>query len=397
MDRAINHIKSFQATGTVPPAIEKARERTKRLKEIRESSEEGSESFENVSLEDVASTLKKQTVQPSETPLETVESKPASMADQKPAMESSSLDEMAATTESLRVPEPELPGGGSPEAGPYHKELPQQELEPKITDSSYPMDRMAEDSDLSSSIEESTDDYSDLLPAMSPGEDHAAAQESLPSLDDSASGIMDSQSIDASSYDDLLPPMTGEVEGEQGLHPTGPVPALDAIQESQVSDFDDLLPANDGVGVEFMPPAEGFDDLLPSMGEADSHDDLLPNLGETDSPGGDYDDLLPPLESSEGGAQDYDDLLPPLQDSGSVDTYDDLLPPLQEGSSGSGDYDDLLPPLQGASSTDAYDDLLPPMRAGDGPEPQSMGGEGLDLDDLLPPMKPEGEGPEGRN
>ncbi|MBT3786310.1 hypothetical protein HOF92_15150 [bacterium] len=378
MDKAIAHIKSFQETGNIPPAIEKARERAKSLKEVSESTSIDSQPHEEVSLEDVADTLKKQTSQPSKTVTEKVETRSAIVEEEV----SSIPEEVLTAVESPLVPETALPGSDSPSV-----------------DSSFPLEQLTEESDLSpgqsSSMEQSVNDYSDLLPAMSEEVGHAVTGDSHPSLEPDASGIMDSQSIDAGSYDDLLPPMAAETGGELALNLSDPAPAANEVHESQASDFEDLLPANDGVGVGFIPPAEGFDDLLPAMGEPDSHDDLLPNIGGADSAGGDYDDLLPPLENSEGGAQDYDDLLPPLQDSGSLDTYDDLFPPLQDSSAGAGDYDDLLPPLQGGSPTDGYDDLLPPMRSGDDSEPQPMGGGGMDLDDLLPPMKPEGEGPEG--
>jgi len=171
----------------------------------------------------------------------------------------------------------------------------------------------------------------------------------LPSLDSSSENMLD-------SYDDLLPPL-----------------AASSSDEGQIDSFEDLLPPIVSTDSDV---AQNFDDLLQSPSNYNS-------LSIED----DYKDLLPPENSDtlldlpvEHMPQnvDYDDLLPPLGNLGATqsDDYDDLLPPLDTSAS---EYDDLLPPMSSDLNTE---DLLPPMKI----DKEETEGSASDYDDLLPPL-----------
>jgi len=366
MEKAMNNIRSFLQTGEVPPELEKARERSQKLREAMEDMNLSS-SYEDVELDDVAMSLKKEPASVEEpayhdSPQEVLETEDTSALALEPEVES--VDEIVPEQENLGQDYSELE---SMDYGSEAMDLVQEPVEPAVELSLDGVGGGPVIEEVSVAPEAEMEPQGlEYEQSPQPPEDH-------------------------SSYDDLLPPLTPESDplgAESDLLEESPQEPAEE-EEAGSSGFEDLLPENHTMSQDLSDSPSDYDDLLPSLdggGAGEGYDDLLPPLQEG---GGDYDDLLPAMSDS-GSFDAYDDLLPPMQaDAQDVSDYDDLLPPIQESSNESSGYDDLLPPLQNSTEGGGYDDLLPPMRSDEGELPQNEGGH-MDLDDLLPPMKPGG-------
>ena len=412
MEKAMKNIRSYLQSGEVPLEIERARERSKRLKETLERVNFLDSTSDAIGIEDVAIGLKKTNLIQEEESLEGMgksrleDFKDPGFEDDHPVVHSSSetehyeeVDDDQTRLDSSGL-EFGVPGTLSSDlAETYSEELPG--LLDDGLDSDVNLENVVEDSNfmtttpatgheydygpgLEPNIDEDVSDYDDILQKPSeiksdyddllgveadPGDYTDLLQEASPHGDE-YDDLLPSLATEEGDYDDLLPSVSSNQEDYDDLLPAG---------SFQSSDYDDLMPTGSD-------QADSYDDLLPALGAAqDMDDDFLSGTS------GDFgeDDLLPPMESVQ---DEYEDLLPPMgvEDAYSPETagndYDDLLPPIQTAMAPESSMENNLSGTGQSSLEDDYDDLLPPMRQVAEDFPQNEGGP-MDLDDLLPPIK----------